>query len=138
MARALTDKEAKFAMLVVELGNKAEAYRQSYNTKGSPQVCAVSAQKLLANPNIRIRIEEHRKMAQEAHGITMESLLKELEEARVIASTCETPQSSAMVSASMSKAKLLGLDKNIIDHTSSDGSMSPTRIEIVPPGMCSF
>tara|TARA_R110000851_G_C12746914_1_gene531557 strand:+ start:30 stop:413 length:384 start_codon:yes stop_codon:yes gene_type:complete len=115
--KALTDKQEKFAMLVVELGNKAEAYRQSYTTNSSPQVCAVSAQKLLENTNICLRIEEHRKMAKEAHGITMESLLKELEEARVIASTCETPQSSAMVAASMSKAKLLGMDKQIIETT---------------------
>ena len=115
--KALTDKQEKFAMLVVELGNKAEAYRQSYDTQASPQVCSVSAQKLLDNPTIRLRIEEHREMAKEAHGITMESLLKELEEARVIASTCETPQSSAMVAASMSKAKLLGMDKQIIETT---------------------
>ena len=115
--KALTDKQEKFAMLVVELGNKAEAYRQSYDTKASPQVCAVSAQKLLDNPNISIRIEEYRKMAQEEHGITVKKLLDELEEARTIALTCETPQSSAAVTATMGKAKLVGLDKQIIETT---------------------
>ena len=37
----------------------------------------------------------------------------------------ETPQASAAVGATMGKAKLLGLDKQIIDHRSADGSMSP-------------
>ncbi|MWQ13254.1 terminase small subunit, partial [Glaesserella parasuis] len=31
------------------------------------------------------------------------------------------------------KAKLLGLDKQVIDHTSSDGSLLPTVIELVAP-----
>ena len=31
------------------------------------------------------------------------------------------------VAATMGKAKLLGLDKQVIDHQSSDGSMSPAK-----------
>jgi phage terminase small subunit len=112
----LTDKQEKFCQLVVELGNKAEAYRESYNTNSSAQVQSVSAQKLLDKPTISLRIEEIREKLKSKHNITVESLLKELEEARTCALTAETVQSSAAVSATMSKAKLLGMDKQIIDH----------------------
>ena len=37
----------------------------------------------------------------------------------------ETPQAAAATAATMGKAKLLGLDKQIIDLKSSDGSMTP-------------
>lgn len=66
------------------------------------------------------------------HNVTVDSLLAELEEARQ-ALSAETPQSSAAVAATMGKAKLVGLDKQIIDHTSSDGTMAtkPTTIRLV-------
>lgn len=123
--KKLTDKQAKFARLVVELSNKSEAYRQSYNSNSNSMVQAVAAQKLVKQPEIAARIEEHRQMAQEKHNITVESLLSELEEARTVALTCETPQSSAAVTATMGKAKLCGLDKQIIETTikvQDDGS----------------
>ena len=47
------------------------------------------------------------------HGITIATLLRELDEARKIALEAETPQSSAAISATMNKAKLVGLDKHV-------------------------
>lgn len=58
------------------------------------------------------------------HDLTVGDLLAELEEARQAALGAENPQSSAAVAATMGKAKILGLDKQVIDHKSSDGSMS--------------
>jgi hypothetical protein len=52
-----------------------------------------------------------------------------LEEARRIALGAETPQTSAAVSATMGKAKLVGLDKQILDMRSSDGSMTPKPLD---------
>ncbi|KAF0679407.1 hypothetical protein Y59_27690 [Enterobacter hormaechei] len=68
------------------------------------------------------------------HNVTVDSLLAELEEARQKALSAETPQSSAAVAATMGKAKLVGLDKQIVDHTSSDGTMTPkpTVIQLLP------
>jgi phage terminase small subunit len=132
----LTDKQEKFCHLVIELGNTSEAYRQSYNAgKMKTETINRKAKELMDNGKITARLTELREPIIEKHNITVESLLKELEEARTCALTAETVQSSAAVSATMSKAKLLGLDKLIVDHTSSDGSMSPTRIEIVAPSM---
>jgi len=115
VARALTDKQEKFCQLVVELSNKAEAYRQAYDTNASAQICAVEAQKLMNKPNIALRIQELREMAQEKHNVTVESLMLELEEARDLAK--HEGHSATLVSATMAKAKLVGLDKQIIETT---------------------
>lgn len=123
--KPLTQKQENFCRLFVELGNQSEAYRQAYETKADYKGVNVRACELLKESSVAVRVEELRKDIAMAHNITVESLLKELEEARTIALTCETPQSSAAVTATMGKAKLCGLDKQIIDHKSSDGSMSP-------------
>ena len=122
---ALTPKQEKFAQLYVELGNASEAYRQAYNSKGKQESVAVEASKLLSGPNVSIRVEQIRKELAESSQIGLKELLNELEEARQAALQSETPQSSAAVSATMGKAKLLGLDKIVVDHQSSDLSMSP-------------
>lgn len=82
---------------------------------------------------ITLRIKELRGEIKQRHNVTVDSLLAELEEARQKALSAETPQSSAAVAATMGKAKLVGLDKQIIDHTSSDGTMAtkPTTIRLV-------
>ena len=55
------------------------------------------------------------------HGVTVDGLLKELEEARTVALTCETPQTSAAIAATMGKAKLTGLDKQIVEMSGPNG-----------------
>ena len=123
---ALTDKKERFCQLVVELGNNSEAYRGAYNASNmKAETIHKRASELMGDREVAGRVQELRDNAKEAHKVTVESLLKELEQARDVALAAETPQSSAAVSATMSKAKLLGLDKQIIDHQSSDGSMTP-------------
>lgn len=133
----LTPKQEKFCMLYIELGNASAAYRQSYDAEDmrEPTVNR-SAHELLENPKIAARLEQLRNEHKQAHKITVADLLYELEEARQAALKAETPQSSAAVAATMGKAKILGMDKQIIDHTSSDGTMSPkkpTIIQLVAP-----
>lgn len=130
----LTPKQEKFCLLYIELGNASEAYRRVYDVGNMPtNSINRKAKELLDNVKITSMINELRSDIVQAHKITVADLLNELEEARQAALRAETPQSSAAVGATMGKAKLLGLDKQVIDHTSSDGSMSPTRIEIVAP-----
>lgn len=107
----LTPKQEKFCQAYVETSNGAEAYRQAYNSKATAQTQAREANALLANPNIATRVESIREALRANHGITLQDLLKELEEARKAALSAETVQSSAAVNATMSKAKLLGFDK---------------------------
>lgn len=126
MMKKLTEKEEIFARAFIELGSQAGAYRKAYNAgKMSDRVIASKAYEVAVKPHVSARIEELREGAKERNQITVDSLLAELEENRQAALCAETPQASAATAATMGKAKLLGLDKQIIDLKSSDGSMTP-------------
>lgn len=130
----LTPKQESFCLVYLETGNASEAYRQCYNAKSmSPEGVNREAKALLDNRKIAARLKELREPIMERHKITVDSLIAELEEARQVALAKET--AAPAVSATMGKAKLLGLDKQVVDHISSDGSMTPrpTRIELVAP-----
>ena len=52
--KKLTDKQEKFAQLVVKLGNQSEAYRQAYDVSDkSADWIASKASHILAEDNIR-------------------------------------------------------------------------------------
>lgn len=124
----LTPKQEKFCQAYVETSNGAEAYRTAYNSKAKPQNQAVEASKLLADPNIALRVEQIREATRANHNITLADILRELEEARVTALTAQNPQTSAAVAASMGKAKLLGFDKERKEPQAKD----PVVINFVP------
>lgn len=124
----LTPKQESFCQKYIEFGNASEAYRQSYDAEDmNSNVINTKASELLKNGKITVRLEQLRKNHKMRHNINIDVLLLELEEARQAALGAENPQSSAAVAATMGKAKILGLDKQVIDHTSSDGSMSPPQ-----------
>ncbi len=134
MNMALTVKQEKFCQAYVETGNASEAYRVAYATgKMKTESVNRKAKELLDNGKITARVNALKSDHRERHNLTVDDLLKELEEARRAALTAETPQSAAAVGATMGKAKLLGLDKVVVDHQSSDGSMAtkPTVIRLV-------
>lgn len=131
----LTPKQEAFCQSYIETGNQSEAYRLSYDAdKMKPESINRKAKELYDSVKITARINELQGEIKQRHNVTVDSLLNELEEARQAALTAETPQSSAAVAATMGKAKLTGLDKIIVDHTSSDGSMAtrPTTIQLLP------
>lgn len=132
----LTDKQERFCQLYIETTDASEAYRGAYDAKRmKPNTVNRKASELKKQPQIDARIKELQGEHREEHGITVGTLLDELEEARQAALTAETAQASAAVNATMSKAKLLGLDKQIIDLQSSDGSIKPVfNIVGVSPG----
>ena len=120
----LTPKQENFCIVYLETGNASEAYRQSYDAENMSQnALNREASVMLDNPKIAQRIEQLRAPIIKKAQLTVEDLLRELEEARQLAIQTEAP--APAVSATMGKAKLLGLDKQVIDHQSSDGSMSP-------------
>ena len=123
---ALTPKQENFCLAYLETGNASEAYRRSYNAQNmKPESINVNACKLLSDAKIAQRLEELRAPIIAKAQLTVEDLLAELEEARQLALETESP--APAVSATMGKAKLLGLDKVVVDNISSDGSMSPSR-----------
>lgn len=106
---ALTIKQETFCQKYIETGNASEAYRLSYDAEGmKPESVNRKAKELLDNVKIAARVDELRGEIQTAHGVTVSSLIAELEEARQVAKGRE--QGAAMVSATLGKAKLAGLD----------------------------
>ena len=132
----LTLKQEAFAMAYVESGNASKAYKTVYNVNdnASDNSINVEASKLRNNPKVTLRILELQELVRERHSITTESLSEELEVARIIAQ--EAGQASAMVAATMAKAKLHGLliDKNLYSKPKEDSLKNPfaiTKIERV-------
>lgn len=120
----LTPKQEGFCHSYIETSNASEAYRLNYDASAmNANSVARKAFEVMENVKVTARIEELRKGVSKRHNITVESILAELEEARQLA--LETGKAGPAVQASMGKAKLAGLDKQIIDHTSSDGTMTP-------------
>ena len=73
------------------------------------------ARELIENVKVSARIDELRAELAQRGRCTLDSLLQELEETRVSALNRETPQCSAAVAATMGKAKLCGLDKQLVE-----------------------
>ena len=119
---ALTPKQEAFALAYVETGNASEAYRRAYSAeKMKPASVAVNASKLLAGAKVALRVQELQAKAVERHEITVDDLIRELEEARTAASNQEKPQAAAMVAATLGKAKLLGMLTDKTEVTGKDG-----------------
>lgn len=115
MARPLTEKQEAFCRAFVETGNASEAYRRSYDAKNMGQnTIAVKASEMLNKDNISVRLQQLREVHQKRHNVTVDSLVAELEEIKNVALSAETPQSSAAVAAVLGKAKLMGLDKQLV------------------------
>ena len=118
----LTAKQEAFCRAYMELGNASEAYRQAYSAgKMSADAIHVEASKLLDNPKLTLRLSELQDKALERHIVTVDDLIAELEEARVMAATGERAQPAAMVSATMGKAKLLGFLTDKVAVTGANG-----------------
>lgn len=129
MKRGITQKQRAYCLAFMETGNSSEAYRRSYDTSGMTTASVNRCAKdVYDNVNVSAMIEQLRKKAMKRNDITVDTLLDELEEARKAALEADTAQSSAAVSATMGKARLLGLDKKIVDHMSSDGSAGKVTV----------
>lgn len=118
MSSNLTPKQEKFCQLYVETGNASEAYRGSYDaSKMKPDSVNRKAKELLDNVKIAARLKQIRERHIKRHEVTVDSLVGELEEARLLA--LELAQPSAAVSASMGKAKIYGLDRQVIEQVTT-------------------
>ena len=112
-------KHEKFCQVWFECGNKSEAYRVSHpaSVKWKDKTVHTRASALSKESEVLGRFEQLQENALKDHGVTIASLLKELDEARNLAMEAETPQTSSAISATMNKAKLVGLDKNTLEVT---------------------
>lgn len=119
---ALTPKQEAFAQAYIETGNASEAYRRSYDAgKMKAEAIHVAACELLAHPKVSVRVNELKEVALKRHSVTVDDIIRELEEARILAMTGEKPQTAAMVAATMGKAKVLGLITDKQEVTGANG-----------------
>ena len=130
---ALTPKQENFCLAYLETGNASEAYRRAYDAENmNAQTVYKRASELLDNGVITARLEVLRAPIIAKAQITVEDLLAELEEARTLAMSIEAP--APAVSATMGKAKLLGMDKQVLEHTGPGGApLLPTTILLAAP-----
>jgi phage terminase small subunit len=116
----LTVKQEAFAQSYIENGgNKSAAYREAYDAENMQEnTINVKACELFKNGKVAVRVLELQSEHRERHNVTVDSLTKELDEARGLAK--EEAQPAAMTGATMGKAKLHGLitDKSKTDLTS--------------------
>ena len=130
--KPLTDKQEAACQAYIEAnGNQSEAYRRAYSTENmSPSTIWTEASILFGLPHVTKRVlellEEHR----ERHNVTVDTITVELDEARDLAKKESLP--AAMTSAIMGKAKIHGLitEKSKVDLTSSDGTMTPSVLDM--------
>ena len=112
-------KHEKFCLVWHETGNKSEAYRESHpnSLKWKDDTVHNKASKLSKQGEVSARLKELQDDALKSHGITITSLLLELDEIKTKAMGAETPQCSAATSCVMNKAKLVGLDIHKVENT---------------------
>ena len=75
--KTLTKKQKAFAEALAKTGNKAEAYRQAYNTHSSPKIQSQEGQALAKNPVIAMQVEAI-KVSLEAEKYLLPSHLRAL------------------------------------------------------------
>lgn len=103
----MTPKQADFVRWYFELGNASEAYKRAYNSHAKPNTLHRKANDLLKHPVIKAEVIAMQEQARERNQVTIDNVVDELEEARQVAK--QSGNAAAMVSATLGKAKVLGL-----------------------------
>jgi len=111
----MTPKQELFAQAYLETSNASEAYKRAYNTQANANTINRKASQLLKHPEVSTHIIELQNEQRKKHHLTLDDILQELEQTRLLA--LKNKQCSAAISATMSKAKLLGLDKKAGTNT---------------------
>lgn len=118
----LTIKQENFCLAYIETGNASEAYRRAYNVdRMKPDSINREAKALIDNPKIASRLEELRKPAREAAGVTLEGHLKELAELRDLAKN--DGKYGPAIQAEMARGKASGL---YVERSQIDGDIKIT------------
>ena len=102
----LKDKQARFVEeYLIDSNATQAAIRAGYSEKSAYSIAGENMKK----PEIVDAISKGRAEIAKRNELTIDDIIKELEEARTAALTAESPQSSAAVAATMGKAKVLGM-----------------------------
>jgi len=121
----LTAKQDAFAQAIASGSTQADAYRKAYNAGGMKDGAIYrEASLLLDNPKVAQRVEELRAEVARRNLWTREMSVKALAAAYKLAR--DQGQAGAMTGAVRELNIMHGFNEPArVDHTSSDGSMSP-------------
>jgi phage terminase small subunit len=103
----MTPKQADFIALYLDTQNASEAYKRAYKSTGKQNTIHRKASELLKHPEVKKELELLQAQVKEQNKVTLDSIVTELEDARQIAK--QSGNAAAMVSATLGKAKVLGL-----------------------------
>ena len=127
----LTGKQEKFAQGVAQGLSHTDAYKDAYDTENmKEETIHNSAYKQMQNGEITARIDELKERALKRHDYTVDDIIDMLEEAHTVGKLNSQP--SAMVSAAMGMAKVLGMITDKQDTTVT--GISKVTVEIVKAG----
>lgn len=128
--KKLTPKQEGFCQDYIKTGNQSEAYRLNYNSgKMLPASINNKAYELMQNVDITSRITTLQERIAKKFEVTVESLTRELEEDRQLARDLEMP--SAAISALSVKARIHGLDKQVLSNDPSNPMPATINVNIV-------
>jgi len=82
MKKKLTDKQEKFAQLVVKYGNQSKAYREAYDVSESTksETIHVKASELMSHGNVSERVNQLRETTKKAHKIDRDWIINQHKE----------------------------------------------------------
>ena len=119
MNQKMTPKMQRFVdEYIIDLNATQAAIRAGYSAKSAAQI----ADEILRKPQIRGAIEKRQGKIRERAEITLDDILRELDENRVAALSAKTPQAGAATAATVAKAKLLGLIVDKVEATGKNGT----------------
>jgi len=128
----LTTKQEKFCKTFIETGNASEAYRLSYECqKMKGPTINRNAVALLDNNKITTRVGELQLELQKKFEVSVSSITKELDEDRQLARALGQP--GAAISALNVKARIHGLDKQVMSNDPDNPMPATIQVEIVKP-----
>ena len=112
----LTPKQEAFCLAYVETGNASEAYRRAYDAaRMKAPTINVKASELLADGKVAVRVAELQAEHAERHKITVDDIIRQLDEDRHFAREHEAP--APAISSTMGKAKVLGFLTDKVHHS---------------------
>ena len=128
----LTPKQEAFAQNIASGMTQADAYRAAYDAgKMSDNAIYVAARRLLDNTKVGLRVDDIKQTLARRNLWTREMSVKALAKAYQIAE--QGGNSSGMTGAVKELNAMHGYNVPLkLDLQSSDGSMTPKAIEIVP------
>lgn len=126
----LTQKQEAFCLAYIETGNATEAYRRAYNAANMADATVNRKGKMLLDMGkIRARIEEIRRVAAEAVGLSLQQHLSDLKRLRDMAEASE--KYGPAIQAEIARGKASGLYVEKLEHS---GEIKRPELKLVLHG----